>query len=219
MADLTKKEIIAKRAACELKNGDVVNLGIGIPSLVSNFLPAEKSVIFQAENGILGMGAVPEKDKTDVNVQNASAQFTTPIKGASFFDSVTSFGMIRGGHIDAVILGAFEVDEEGSLSSWIIPGGKVSGMGGSMDLVVGAKKVIIAMQHTQNGRAKIVPKCTLPYTARKVVDLIITEMAVIKVTPKGLVLVERHPDYSVREICDATACPLIIQEPVREMKI
>lgn len=219
MAGMSAKEIIAKRVACEMKDGDVVNLGIGIPTMVANYLPADVDVVFQSENGILGMGFAPDYDHIDVDIQNAGAQFATIRKGASFFDSFTSFCMIRGGRIDAVILGAFEVDEEGSLASWIIPGGKMSGMGGSMDLVVGAKKVIIAMQHTQNGKPKILPRCTLPYTARGVVDMIVTEMGVIKTTPQGLVLTEYNPAYSVTEIRALTAAALQVAADLKKMII
>ena len=163
MADI--KEIIAARVAKELKDGDVVNLGIGLPTMVANFLPEGVHIILQSENGIMGMGPAAEPGKEDVDIINAGAQYVTVNTGAMFFDSATSFGIIRGGHVDATILGALEVDRHGNLANWIVPGKMVPGMGGAMDLVVGAKKVIIAMQHTQKGAHKILKECRLPYTA------------------------------------------------------
>ncbi|MDF2656709.1 MAG: CoA transferase subunit, partial [Bacillota bacterium] len=182
MADI--KEIIAARVARELKDGDVVNLGIGLPTMVANFLPEGVNIVLQSENGIMGMGAAAEKGKEDVDIVNAGAQYVTVNPGAMFFDSATSFGIIRGGHVDATILGALEVDQHGNLANWIVPGKMVPGMGGAMDLVVGAKKVIIAMQHTQKGAHKILKECRLPYTAVGVVDMIITEMGVMEIRPE-----------------------------------
>lgn len=215
MADL--KEIIAARVAKELKDGDVVNLGIGLPTMVANFLPEGVNIVLQSENGIMGMGAAAEKGKEDVDIVNAGAQYVTVNPGAMFFDSATSFGIIRGGHVDATILGALEVDRHGNLANWIVPGKMVPGMGGAMDLVVGAKKVIVAMQHTQKGAHKILEECTLPYTAIHVVDLIVTEMGVMEVTADGIVLKEIHPDYTVEEVQAATGCQLIISPDLKPM--
>ncbi|MDD2483723.1 MAG: 3-oxoacid CoA-transferase subunit B [Eubacteriales bacterium] len=215
MADI--KEIIASRVAKELKDGDVVNLGIGLPTMVANFLPEGVDIILQSENGIMGMGAAAVAGAEDVDVVNAGAQYVTVNPGAMFFDSATSFGIIRGGHVDATILGALEVDQHGNLANWIVPGKMVPGMGGAMDLVVGAKKVIIAMQHTQKGKHKILKECTLPYTAVGVVDMIITEMGVMEVTPEGIVLTELHPDFKVEDVKEATGCELIISPDLKPM--
>lgn len=215
MADI--KEIIAARVAKELKDGDVVNLGIGLPTMVANFLPEDVHIILQSENGIMGMGPAAEKGKEDVDIINAGAQYVTVNPGAMYFDSATSFGIIRGGHVDATILGALEVDRHGNLSNWIVPGKMVPGMGGAMDLVVGAKKVIIAMQHTQKGAHKILKECRLPYTAVGVVDLIITEMGVMEITPEGILLKELHPDYTLEQIQEATEAELIISPDLKPM--
>ncbi len=212
------KEIIAARVAKELKDGDVVNLGIGLPTMVANFLPEGVEIILQSENGIMGMGPAAEKGKEDVDIINAGAQYVTVNTGAMYFDSATSFGIIRGGHVDATILGALEVDQHGNLANWIVPGKMVPGMGGAMDLVVGAKKVIIAMQHTQKGAHKILKECRLPYTAVGVVDMIITEMGVMEITKDGIVLTELHPDYTVEQIQEATEAELIIHSDLKEMK-
>ena len=214
MADL--KTRIAKRAAKELHDGDVVNLGIGLPTMVADNLPEGVDIVLQSENGIMGMGKAPEVP--DVDVVNAGGQFVTVNPGGQFFSSATSFAIIRGGHVDATILGALEVDQHGNLSNWIIPGKKVPGMGGAMDLVVGAKKVIVAMLHTQKGAHKILSECKLPYTAVNCVDMIITEMGVMQVTDAGLVLEELHPDYTLEEIQAATGCPLIISENLKAME-
>ena len=215
MADI--KEIIAARVAKELKDGDVVNLGIGLPTMVANFLPEGVHIILQSENGIMGMGPAAEKGAEDVDIVNAGAQYVTVNPGAMYFDSATSFGIIRGGHVDATILGALEVDKHGNLANWIVPGKMVPGMGGAMDLVVGAKKVIIAMQHTQKGAHKILDECTLPYTAIGVVDMIITEMGVMEVTPDGILLTELHPDFTVEQVQEATGCKLLISPELRPM--
>ena len=215
MADI--KEIIATRVAKELKDGDVVNLGIGLPTMVANFLPEGVHIVLQSENGIMGMGLAAEKGSEDVDIVNAGAQYVTVNPGAMFFDSATSFGIIRGGHVDATILGALEVDQHGNLSNWIVPGKMVPGMGGAMDLVVGAKKVIIAMQHTQKGAHKILKECRLPYTAVGVVDMIITEMGVMEITKGGIVLTELHPDYTVEQIQEATEAKLIISPSLKKM--
>lgn len=215
MADI--KEIIAARVAKELKDGDVVNLGIGLPTMVANFLPEDVHIVLQSENGIMGMGPAAELGKEDVDIVNAGAQYVTVNTGAMFFDSATSFGIIRGGHVDATILGALEVDQHGNLSNWIVPGKMVPGMGGAMDLVVGAKKVIIAMQHTQKGAHKILKECRLPYTAVGVVDMIITEMGVMEITKDGIVLKELHPDFTVEQIQEATEAELIISPDLKPM--
>ncbi len=216
MADI--KEIIARRVAKELKDGDVVNLGIGLPTMVANYLSEGVHIVLQSENGIMGMGSAAEPGKEDVDIINAGAQYVTVNPGAMFFDSATSFGIIRGGHVDATILGALEVDQVGNLANWIVPGKMVPGMGGAMDLVVGAKKVIIAMQHTQKGKHKILDACTLPYTAIKVVDMIITEMGVMEVTPEGIVLTEINPDYTVEQVQEATQCKLIVSPSLKNME-
>jgi len=216
MADI--KEIIAAIVAKELSDGNVVNLGIGLPTMVANFLPEDVHIILQSENGIMGMGPAAEKGKEDVDIINAGAQYVTVNPGAMYFDSATSFGIIRGGHVDATILGALEVDQHGNLSNWIVPGKMVPGMGGAMDLVVGAKKVIIAMQHTQKGAHKILKECRLPYTAVGVVDMIITEMGVMEITPEGILLKELHPDYTVEQIQEATEAELIISPTLQPMK-
>ncbi|MGI5970510.1 MAG: 3-oxoacid CoA-transferase subunit B [Oscillospiraceae bacterium] len=211
------KEIIAARVAKELKDGDVVNLGIGIPTLVPSFLPEGVRVILQSENGIIGTGTVTEENKDWVHVVDASGQPAIAGPGGAYFDSSTSFGLIRGGHVDATILGGLEVDEEGSLSNWIIPGKKMPGMGGAMDLLVGAKNVIVAMEHTAKGNPKILKKCRLPYTAVNCVKTIITEMGVMKITDKGIVLTEYNPDYTVEQIQAATEATLIISPDLKPM--
>ncbi|MDP2425441.1 MAG: 3-oxoacid CoA-transferase subunit B [Candidatus Izemoplasmatales bacterium] len=198
---MDEKTIIAKRIAKELQDGYLVNLGIGIPTLVADFIEDSQAITFQGENGIIGLGAISNEVTGMVNAGGIPA---TIKKGASFIDSAMSFALIRGGHIDVTVLGALEVDCEGSIASWIIPGKKVPGMGGAMDLVVGAKKVIIAMTHTNNGLPKILHKCSLPLTAYQQANLIVTEQAVIEVTPKGLKLLEVHPDYTMEEVIQHT---------------
>lgn len=210
---------IAKRVAKEFSNGDVVNLGIGLPTLVANFIPNEISVTLQSENGFLGIGPAPKEGEVDPNLVNAGGQPVTILPGGMFFDSAFSFALIRGGHVAATVLGALQVDKEGSLANWMVPGKIVPGMGGAMDLVVGARKVIVAMEHTAKGDIKIVNTCTLPLTAVKEVDLIITEMGVIEVTPEGLVLKEIAPDTTVEEIQSKTEPKLIIDPNLKEMEI
>ena len=214
MADV--KDIIAARVAKELKDGDVVNLGIGLPTMVANFLPPGVEIILQSENGIMGMGSVP--GTPNVDIVNAGGQPVGIKTGAVFFDSSTSFGIIRGGRVNATILGALEVDEKGNLANWIVPGKMVAGMGGAMDLVVGVKKVIVAMTHTQKGAPKILKKCTLPYTALGVVDMIVTEMGVLEVTAEGLVLTELHPDFTKEQVQEATGAKLIISSNLKPMQ-
>lgn len=215
MADL--KARIASRVAKELHDGDVVNLGIGLPTMVGNYLPEGVEIVLQSENGIMGMGPGAEVGKEDVDIINAGAQYVTVNPGAQFFSSATSFGIIRGGHVDATILGALQVDKHGNLANWIVPGKMVPGMGGAMDLVVGAKKVIVSMLHTQKGAHKILEECTLPYTALGVVDMIITEMGVMEITTKGIVLTELHSDFSLEDIKAATGCELIVSPNLRVM--
>jgi acetate CoA/acetoacetate CoA-transferase beta subunit len=214
MADI--KEIIATRAAKELKDGDVVNLGIGLPTLVANFLPPGADIVFQSENGIMGMGPAPNKANPDI--VNAGGNPASVTSGAMFFDSAASFGIIRGGHVTATILGALEVDEKGNLANWIVPGKIVPGMGGAMDLVVGAKRVIVTMLHTQNGKPKILRQCTLPYTALGVVDMIVTEMGVFEITGDGLVMTELHPNFTVEQVQEATDATLIISPNLKPMR-
>ena len=211
------KTIIAKRVAKELNDGDVVNLGIGLPTMVPRFLPDDVHVTLQSENGILGTAAVDEWTHSPLHVIDAGGSPSAVAAGGAFIDSATSFAMIRGGHVDATILGGLEVDEEGSLSNWIIPGKKMPGMGGAMDLLAGARKVIIAMEHTAKGAPKILKKCSLPYTAVRCVDKIITEMAVIEVTKDGLLLSEYNPAFTLEEIQAATEAELIISEDLKPM--
>jgi len=202
------KNIIAKRIAKELKDNDVVNLGIGIPTLVSNYVDKDINIYLQSENGIIGLGPLADDENKDLNLTNPSGQYTTIKDHGAFFDSELSFIMIRGGHIDITVLGALEVDEEGSLASWIIPNKLVPGMGGSMDLATGSKRVIIATTHTNKGIMKIKKKCTLPLTAYKKVDMIVTDLAVMKVKNDGLYLIERNPNFSIEEIQNLTEAKL-----------
>lgn len=213
------KEFIARRIAKELKDGDVVNLGIGLPTMVANYLPEDINVTFQSENGFVGLGSAPEEGKEDKDIVNAGAQYVTINSGAAFFDSSTSFGIIRGGHVDVTVLGSLEVDEKGNLANYMIPGKMVPGMGGAMDLVSGAKKVIIAMMHTAKGETKILKECRLPLTAVGKVNLIVTEMGVMEVTPEGLLLKEIAPGLTVEEVINATEANLIIAENLKTIDI
>lgn len=211
------KDFIARRVARELRDGDFVNLGIGLPTLVPQYLPDDVNVILQAEVGMVGAGPCPATDLEPRYVVDAGGKPASIRLGGAFIDSVTSFTLIRGGHVDATVLGALQVDAEGNLANWIIPGKMLPGMGGAMDLVVGAKRVIVAMEHTQRGEPKILPRCTLPLTAVKCVDVIITEMGVIEVTPEGLVLTEINPDLTVDDVKAATAAPLAVSPSLTAM--
>ena len=213
------KQIIARRVAQEVKPETLVNLGIGLPSLVANHLPADVHVFFQAENGVIGLGARPPEGMEDPDLTDAGGGFVTAVPGAASIDSAMSFGLIRGGHLDMTVLGGLQVDQRGFLANWMVPGKMVPGMGGAMDLVSGARRVVVAMVHTAKGAAKIVPECTLPLTAARRVSLIVTEMAVIEPTADGLVLREHGPDTSVEEIIAATAADLIVPDDVPEMRV
>jgi len=213
---MNAKERIARRVAREFTDGDVVNLGIGLPTMVADYIPEEVEVIFQSENGILGLGPKPEEGKEDPLITNAGAQPVTVLPGGSFFDSATSFMLIRGGHVDVTVLGALQVDEKGNLANWMIPGKMVPGMGGAMDLVTGAKRVVIAMRHNNtNGGIKILDECTLPLTAEKQVDLIVTELAVMEVTEEGLVVREISKEITKDELDNRTGAKLIYTQNLR----
>ena len=213
------REVIAKRAAKELHDGDVVNLGIGIPTLIPNYLPEGVEVTLQTENGAMGMGPTPAEGEEDKNLINAGGGYITLEPGACTFDSATSFAIIRGGHVNVSFLGALQVDEKGNLANWIIPGKMAPGMGGAKDLVVGAKRVILTMEHTQKGNHKILKECTLPLTAAGQVNMIITEMGVMDITPEGIVLRERHPEFTVEQVQEATGATLIIDPNLKPMDI
>ena len=211
------REVIARRAALELKDGDVVNLGIGLPTMIPDYLPEGVTVTLQSENGAMGMGVAPAEGEEDQNLINAGGGYITLNPGACTFDSATSFAIIRGGHVNVSVLGALQVDEKGNLANWIIPGKMAPGMGGAMDLVVGAKKVILAMEHTQKGNPKILKECTLPLTAAGQVNLIITEMGVMEITPEGIVLKEINPEFTVEDVQAATEARLIVSPDLKPM--
>ncbi|AJH00859.1 acetate CoA-transferase [Clostridium beijerinckii] len=213
------KEIIAKRVAKELKKGQLVNLGIGLPTLVANYVPKEMNITFESENGMVGMAQMASSGENDPDIINAGGEYVTLLPQGSFFDSSMSFALIRGGHVDVAVLGALEVDEKGNLANWIVPNKIVPGMGGAMDLAIGAKKIIVAMQHTGKGKPKIVKKCTLPLTAKAQVDLIVTELCVIDVTNDGLLLKEIHKDTTIDEIKFLTDADLIIPNNLKIMDI
>ncbi|WP_303974657.1 3-oxoacid CoA-transferase subunit B [Streptococcus merionis] len=203
------KEFIAKRVAQELEDGFVVNLGIGLPTMVSNYLPSDKDILFQSENGLIGLGPSPTEETFDPYISNAGGAPVTILEGGAFFDSSLSFGIIRGGHVDLTVLGALQVDEKGNIANYMIPGKMVPGMGGAMDLLTGAQKVIVAMEHTNKGRHKILKECTLPLTAKGAVDLIVTELAVIEVTEQGLHVIELSPGVTFEQVQEATEATLI----------
>jgi acetate CoA/acetoacetate CoA-transferase beta subunit len=212
---MDKRQMIGSRIAQEFKDGDYVNLGIGLPTMAVNYIPEGIHVIFQSENGMLGVGPSPAEDSEDKDMINAGGGFITALKGASFFDSALSFAIIRGGHIDATVLGALQVDQHGNLANWMIPGKMVPGMGGAMDLVTGARKVIVAMEHIdKRGNPKILKECNLPLTAKGKVSLIITDLAVIEVTKKGLLLKEIAAGTTVEEVLKATAAELILPQHI-----
>jgi acetate CoA/acetoacetate CoA-transferase beta subunit len=213
------KDIIAKRVAQEIKPEMLVNLGIGLPNLVAGYLPKDMHVFFQAENGVVGLGPRPPEGMEDEDLTDAGGGFVTAMPGAASIDSAMSFGLIRGGHLDMTVLGGIQVDERGYLANWMVPGKMVPGMGGAMDLVAGAKQVIVAMVHTAKGAHKIIERCTLPLTAVRRVSLIVTEMAVIEPTDQGLVLKERGPGVSVEDIVKATGAKLIVEGDVPEMQL
>ena len=211
--------IIAKRIAQELRSGMLVNLGIGIPTLVANYVPADVRVFFQSENGLIGTGPIPEEGMAHPTLTDAGGQPVTALPGASTFDSAVSFGLIRGGHVDMTVLGGLQVDQQGRLANWMIPGKMVPGMGGAMDLVTGAKRVVVAMQHTAKGKSKIVKQCTLPLTSVRCVDLVVTEMAVISFPGGRATLIETAPDVSIAQILEATEAELVVSSEVRQMQL
>ncbi|MFV0499881.1 MAG: 3-oxoacid CoA-transferase subunit B [Bacilli bacterium] len=212
------KEFIAKRVAKELYDGDVVNLGIGLPTLVTNYT-GDKDICFQSENGMLGLGPNVSGDDIDRNLTNAGGQYVSAKDDASYFDSAMSFSIIRGGHVDATVLGALQVDGKGNIANWIIPGKMVPGMGGAMDLIVGAKKVIVAMTHTNKGKAKILKECNLPLTASNQVNLIITEMAVFEIVDQKLILKEYNDEYTLDDIKEQTQAEFIVSDDLKVMEV
>jgi len=211
------KDFIAKRVAKELKDGDVVNLGIGLPTLVPNFLSDDVTLVLQSENGIIGTGTVTDENKDPFYVVDAGGRPSMVSPSGAYIDSNVSFGLIRGGHVDATVLGALQVDQHGNLANWIIPGKMVPGMGGAMDLVVGAKKVIVAMEHTAKGSHKILKECQLPLTAVNCVDVIITEMCVMRISESGLVLTEINPEFTIDDVKAATEAEFTVAEDLIEM--
>lgn len=212
------REQIAQRIAKEVKDGFTVNLGIGIPTLVANYVDKSKNVMFQSENGLLGMGAFPKESEVDADLINAGKQTVTAVKGASFFSSSDSFAMIRGGHIDLTVLGAMEVDEQGNIANWMVPGKMVKGMGGAMDLVAGAQNVIVAMQHTdKEGNSKLKTKCTLPLTGVKCIKKVVSDYGVFEITNEGFLLLEYAPDLSVEQVKKFTEGKLRVSDSVKAM--
>ena len=217
MDKVEKQNFIAKRVAKELEDGLVVNLGIGLPTKVANFVPKGMTVHFHSENGFIGLGPAQTEETFDPMIVNAGGQPVTVLPGACYFDSAISFGIIRGGHVDLTVLGALQVDESGNIANYMIPGKMVPGMGGAMDLLSGAKKVIVAMEHTAKETPKLLKECNLPLTVVGAVNLIITEMAVIKVTPKGFLLTEINPDYTLEEVQAATEAELMVSDNLIQM--
>jgi acetate CoA/acetoacetate CoA-transferase beta subunit len=211
------KELIARRVAREIRPGTLVNLGIGLPSMVATFVPSDLGVYFQAENGVIGLGARPPEGMEERHLTDAGGGFVSAVPGAASIDSAMSFGLIRGGHLDMTVLGGLQIDESGHLANWKVPGKMVPGMGGAMDLVTGAARVVVAMQHSAKGQSKIVARCTLPLTALRRVDLVVTDLAVIEPTATGLILRERAPGVSVDDIRTATEAALVIPVDVPEM--
>lgn len=214
---LCAREIIAQRGAKEVQDGFIINLGIGVPTLIPKFLDTSIDVTFHGENGLLGMGDICCEEKQDPNIYNPSGFQIEIVNGAAFFDSADSFAIIRGGHIDVTFLGALQADEKGNIANWIIPGKKTPGMGGAMDLLNGAKRIILAMEHTAKGNIKILDMCTLPLTAAGKVDMIITEYGVMKVTKEGLLVTEINPDYTHEQMQEVTGCKLIFAEDIKPM--
>jgi acetate CoA/acetoacetate CoA-transferase beta subunit len=213
------KEIIARRVALEMRDHTLVNLGIGLPTLVARYVPPGLNVAFQSENGIIGFGAPPPEGMEDPNLTDAGGSFISALPGAVSFDSAFSFMLIRGGHLDMTVLGGLQVDAQGRLANWMVPGKLVPGMGGAMDLVAGARRVIVAMQHAARGESKIVPELTLPPTSDRRVTLVVTDFAVLEPTAQGLVLRERAPGVAVRAVIAATSAPLIVPDDVPEMAL
>lgn len=212
------REVIARRAALEINDGDIVNLGIGLPTAIPAYLPEGVNVTLQTENGLIGLGGAPEEGKEDKDYINAGGGYITALPGAASFDSASSFAIIRGGHVNITFLGALEVDEKGNLANWMIPGKKTPGMGGAMDLIVGAAKVILTMEHTAKGNHKILKECRLPLTAAGQVNMIITEMGVMNITPAGIELVEINPEFTVEQVQEATEAKLIVSPDLKPMR-
>jgi acetate CoA/acetoacetate CoA-transferase beta subunit len=219
MMSMDAQSIIAKRVARELRDGMLVNLGIGIPTLVANYIPRDMKVFFQSENGLIGTGPIPEEGMASPMLTDAGGKPVTALPGACTFDSATSFGLIRGGHVDVTVLGALQVDARGQLANWMIPGKMVPGMGGAMDLVTGAKRVIIAMQHTAKGKPKIVKKCVLPLTSSRPIDLLVTELAVIAFPNGQATLMETAPGVSAEQVVSATEAELVLPAKIPEMQL